>query len=63
MSGTLFRVPANGPVEIHRHEGSGTPGLAQLQKLVGGYIERIRVHYENRVRDAYVDEEGVYKYG
>ena len=62
MSGTLYRVPAHGEVTVHRYEGLGSPGLEQLQKLVGGYIERIRVRFDGRVRDAYVDEEFCYKH-
>jgi hypothetical protein len=33
--------------------------LTQLQNLVGGYIERVRIKYLGKVRDAYANEEGI----
>jgi hypothetical protein len=40
---------------------SSTKGwqLEEMQKHVGGYIERVRVRFEGRVRDAYVNEDGM----
>src|ERR1017187_3811265 len=35
------------------------PSLDQLKTAVGGGMERVKVRYEGRVRDAYVNEEGV----
>jgi hypothetical protein len=37
------------------------PKLEMLQQLVGGYIELIKVQYEGKLRDGYVDEEGLLK--
>lgn len=34
------------------------PELETLQQAVGGYIELVRVRFEGRVRDAFVNEEG-----
>jgi len=34
------------------------PGLEILQKAVGGYIELVRVTYDGRLCDAFVNEEG-----
>jgi hypothetical protein len=45
--------------EIHFIEKK--PTLEDLQHHVGGYIERIKVDYEGKVRDGYVDEEGLLK--
>lgn len=42
----------------HRHEGKGRPPLETLQGLVGGYLEPVKVRYEGRVREAYIDEDG-----
>lgn len=36
-----------------------SPDLSVLQKHVGGYIERVRVRWEGKVRDAYVNEDGL----
>lgn len=35
--------------------------LEQLQKAVEGYIEGTQVRYQNRLRRAYVNEEGLLK--
>lgn len=35
------------------------PALEDLQKAVGGLIERVRVRFAGRVRDAFVNEEGL----
>jgi hypothetical protein len=59
MSGTLYRLDVDGTVTTERHEGKGPAKLEQLQRLVGGYIERVRVVYMDRHRDAYINEEGL----
>ncbi|KKM07213.1 hypothetical protein LCGC14_1736140 [marine sediment metagenome] len=33
--------------------------LEEMQGLVGGYIERISVRYEGKLRDMWVNEEGL----
>ena len=33
--------------------------LEKVQELVGGYIEQVKVRYEGKVRDAYVNEDGI----
>lgn len=38
---------------------SAKPTLDQLQWEVDGYIERVRVRIEGRVRDAWVNEDGI----
>lgn len=35
------------------------PELHQLQAAVGGYIERVRVRVDGRVRDGFVNEDGI----
>lgn len=57
--GCLVTVQPTGATVITRREEP--PSLDDLQKAVGGYIERVRVRYEGRVRDAYVNEEGLLK--
>ena len=37
------------------------PSLEQMNKWVGGHIERVRVRYMGRVCDMIVDEEGLLK--
>lgn len=33
--------------------------LAQIQKLVGGYIERTRISYDRKSTEAWVNEDGL----
>lgn len=33
--------------------------LAEMQALVDGYIERVRVRYRDKLRDMWVNEEGL----
>ena len=40
---------------------NGPPSLDILQKEVGGWIEHVKVRFMGKVRDAYVDEDGVMK--
>lgn len=55
-SGKLVVIHPDGTRVETRHKAP--PGLATLQEAVGGYIERVRVRFEGRVRDAFVNEEG-----
>lgn len=61
MSGTLFVMSPDGRVTEERWEQTGYPKLEVMQRLVGGYIERVRVSWQGRKRDAYVDEDGLAK--
>jgi hypothetical protein len=56
-SGTLVTINPDGSRSEQRLTKS--PTLEQLQKQVGGYIERVRVRADGRVRDAYVNEDGL----
>lgn len=58
MSGTLVIIKPDGTRTEERHEGKGAPALEVLQRHVGGYIELVRVRLDDRVRDAYINEEG-----
>lgn len=58
MSGTLAILPVGGGLTLEPYTGP-RPSLEQLQKAVGGYIERVKVRYDGRVREAYVNEEGL----
>lgn len=58
MSGTMLRIDPNAPERTVRWEKSGPPNWETLRDLVGGYIERVRVKYQGRTRDAWVDEDG-----
>lgn len=40
----------------------GEPTLGDLQRGVDGYIEHIRVRYGGKIRDGYVNEEGLLKH-
>ena len=59
MSGRLVVIQPDGSQTDDRWEKPGTPDYQTLKILVGGFIERVRVRFENRVRDAYVNEEGL----
>jgi len=61
MSGRLIKISPEGVTSIHTITHSGHPKWEELKEQVGGYIERIQVKYENKVRDAYVDEDGLTK--
>lgn len=62
MSGTLRIFKVNGSLEDRRYEGKGTPGLDALRAAIGGgYVERVAVRVDKRLRDAYVDEDGLSK--
>ena len=62
MSGKLVKIGIDGYNEtVYRHEKSGPPPYSAINKAVGGYIERVRVRYCGKIRDAYVDEEGIIK--
>ena len=61
MSGILIKIEPNGKREIHEYKHKGPPTWEILHQLVGGYIERVRVRYEGKLRDAYMDEEGLIK--
>jgi hypothetical protein len=60
MSGRLVVVYPDGAITVHSHRG--TPDLDTLQGLVGGFIERVSIRWNGRVRDAYVDEDGLSKW-
>ena len=53
--GTLVCIKPDGTEE--RIEAK-KPDYEVLNRLVGGYIERVRVRYEGRIRDCYVNEDG-----
>jgi len=59
--GTLAIIAPDGAVTMQRVETAKGPSLEVLQAAVGGYIERVRVRWFGRVRDAYVNEEGLIK--
>lgn len=61
MSGTFIRIAPNGLTSRHRSEARGSWPLKMAQDLVGGYVERIKVKYEGKMRDALVDGEGMMK--
>jgi hypothetical protein len=61
MAGTLVIIQPDGTKTEQRWEKSGPPNWETLSAAVGGYIERIRVKYNGRARDCYVNEEGILK--
>jgi hypothetical protein len=42
---------------------SGPPDWEFLNKLVGGYIESVKVQYEGRIRQAYVNTSAFINFG
>lgn len=61
MSGRLIVVKPDGAIVEHRREEKGPPTLDSLQAIVGGYVEHRRVRWEGRVRDAFINEDGITK--
>jgi len=59
MTGMLIKILPNGDKEFQAYNKNDTPSWEVLFKLVGNYIERVRVKYEGKMRDAYLDEEGL----
>jgi hypothetical protein len=64
MSGRLISISPTGiVVEIHTKPKKGESSLPyeECRQMVGGFLERVQVRFEGRVRDAYVDEDGISK--
>jgi hypothetical protein len=61
MSGKLIVVDVDGTVNPLVWPEKNRPELRLLQQIVEGYIEPVQVRYEGRVREAYVNEEGIPK--
>lgn len=67
MSGEIVRITTEGGVFRIPVLGTKPPRLEILQRAVGlrdeerVTVERIRVRFEGRLRDAYVDEDGFSK--
>jgi hypothetical protein len=59
MTGRLIVITPNGTHSVTEIKTAKGPTLKDLQTAVGGYIERVRVRYDGRVRDAYIHEEGL----
>ena len=60
MSGRIITLRVDGTVysiDVPKKR----PGLELLQREVGGYIEPVKVRWEGRLREAYVDEDGFAK--
>jgi len=56
----LLVYPSGASIEEVVTDKKG-PSLETLQRVVGGCIERIKVRYNDRTRDAYVNEDGIAK--
>lgn len=59
MSGRLVKLEPNGNVTETRWEKRGPPDWQTLKALVGGYIEGVQVKYDGKLRQAYVNENGL----
>jgi hypothetical protein len=54
-AGIMILIAPDGSISAEHH---GSFVLELAQKWVGGYVELVRLRYEGRVREAYVNEEG-----
>jgi hypothetical protein len=54
-------VPPTGPEVTVGITDTHTPTLENLQQAVGGYVEPVKVRYQGKIRQAYVDEDGLSK--
>lgn len=66
MSGTIVIIkPGETATALHesrRWNKAGQPDYGVLREVIGGgWIELIKVKYDGRLRDAFVDEEGLLK--
>ncbi len=61
MSGKLITIFPSGTQAVQYWTKSRSPDWETLQGAVGGYIERINVHWEGRFRQAWVNENGLAK--
>lgn len=59
MSGRIITIDPNGVETTIPVSRRGGPALETLQAAVGGYIETVKVRYDGRIRDAYVNEDGI----
>lgn len=59
MSGKIVTIFPSGSVVTEEWESSHLPSCERLQEAVGGYFERVRVRYEGKMRDAFVNENGI----
>jgi hypothetical protein len=59
MSGRLVKFEPNGNVSETVWPKNGTPNWETLRDLVGGYIERVQVRYDGKLRQAYANENGI----
>ena len=58
--GYLVTIPADSRQEITRTEFAGkAPAYETLRNAVGGLIQPVKLVYEGRARDSYVNEEGL----
>lgn len=61
-TGRICIIYPNGLREFRTITNKKGPQMEDLQKAIGGgYFERVRVRYDGRMRDAYVDEDGLSK--
>ena len=61
MPGNLVVITTNKLSRHERFEGLGRPPIELLQSLVGGYVEPVRVRWDGKAREGYVDEDGIRK--
>jgi len=59
MAGRMVVVDLDGGQREIRWEGKKLPDYKTLGAHVDGWIERVQVRFEGKVRDAYVNEEGI----
>lgn len=62
MPGVIVKIDVDGSLTEIPIKYKGSVKWEDLHRnLNDGYIERVKVRYQGRVRDAYVDEEGLLK--
>tara|TARA_R100000808_G_scaffold12468_2_gene31029 strand:+ start:661 stop:957 length:297 start_codon:yes stop_codon:yes gene_type:complete len=55
---TMTIIPADGAGEIEERTITECPALEELQQLVGGYIELVKVRVAGRATEMICDEDG-----
>lgn len=65
MSGLLVSIKSDGTQSQERWEGKGKkarPGYEKIQALLdGGYFQMVNARLDGKVREAYIDEDGIMK--
>lgn len=61
MSGTLVTISPRGILSTYYWKARGRPSFEIIRELVGDYFEPVQLRWNGKIREAYVDENGIGK--